>query len=107
MKTRQSAIEIMAKEIGSIISISRRARKIKQSDLAIDAGIGISTMVAIEKGCTKVQLGHYLSAINALGIASPMPCAVNTLADSHKETITFMAEQMPKRVTGKRKSRFN
>lgn len=93
----------LATNIGNMVSVSRRARKIKQADLAVMAGIGMNTMVAIEKGVTTVQLGFYLQVMTALGINNYLqPLSEHT---SDKVGVESMTKLLPKRVIGKRTSR--
>lgn len=98
-----SSVSTLATTIGNSISISRRARKIKQADLAEMAGIGMNTMVGIEKGITTVQLGHYLSVLDALGITDILnPIKMMTADTTGIESMTTF---LPKRVIGNRKKR--
>lgn len=96
---------VLAESIGHAVSVSRRARKMKQSDLASLAGIGMNTMVAIEKGVATVQIGHYLSVLNSLGLESIFKPVINLTAD--EVGIKSMMALLPKRIDGKRKHRTN
>lgn len=98
-------VKSLATNIGNMVSVSRRVRKIKQADLAVMSGIGMNTMVSIEKGETTVQLGLYLQVFTALGITDILKPIVDHTAD--KAGISTMANLLPKRVMGKRKSRHN
>lgn len=91
----------IAHKIGLSISYSRRARRLKQKDLAEMAGIGLNSMVAIEKGVETVQFGLYLQVLVALGITD----LLNPLANMTGDTVGIqsMADLLPKRVCGKRK----
>lgn len=93
----------LAEKIGNTVSVSRRARKIKQADLAAMAGIGMNSMVAIEKGETTVQLGFYLQVFNALGITDILKPIVDQTADT--EGIASMSSLLPKRVISNRQKR--
>lgn len=95
----------LASNIGNMVSVSRRVRKIKQADLAAMSGVGMNTMVSIEKGETTVQLGLYLQVLSALGITDILKPIVDQTADT--TGISTMANLLPKRVMGKRKSRRN
>lgn len=97
------AVMTIAESIGNSISISRRARKMKQAELANLAGIGINTMVSIEKGLTTVQLGLYLEVMNALGITNILSPITNLTGDA--EGIASMSSLLPKRVVDKGKPR--
>lgn len=51
-----------------IAAVRKILLKVSQSELASQAGIGMSTMVAIEKGSTTVQLCHWLAVLEAIGL---------------------------------------
>jgi len=93
----------LAVNIGHAISVSRRARKIKQADLAGMAGIGMNTMVSIEKGSPTVQLGFYLQVLDSLGISDILNPLIKLSSDT--VAIESMATLLPKRVTNNKKSR--
>jgi|GEM_PF-1569113 len=97
------SVSNLAVNIGNAVSVSRRARKIKQADLAAMAGIGMNSMVAIEKGETTVQLGFYLQVFNALGITDILKPIVDHTADT--EGIASMSNLLPKRVISNRRKR--
>lgn len=99
------AVNTLAANIGNVVSVSRRARKIKQADLASMAGIGMNSMVSIEKGETTVQLGFYLQVFTTLGITDILKPMLDHTADT--TGISSMTNLLPKRVMGKRKSRRN
>lgn len=48
---------------GNKIAMARRARNYTQADLATRAGIGLNTLIAIEKGSPSVQLGSYVMVL--------------------------------------------
>lgn len=54
--------------LGRRIRLFRRALGLTQSDLAAKAGIGLSTVVAIEKGSPTVQIGFWICALWALDL---------------------------------------
>lgn len=60
--------EDVLRGLGERISVARRARGLTQADLAAKAGVGLSTIVAIEKGRPTVQFGFWLSALWALDL---------------------------------------
>ena len=93
----------VAASLGHAVSVSRRARKMRQADLASLAGIGINTMVAIEKGAATVAIGHYLEVLDTLGLTAIFNPVVNMTGDTIG--IAAMAESLPKRIDGKRKPR--
>lgn len=88
--------------LGHAISVSRRARGMRQRDLCDDAGIGLNTMVAIEKGVGTVQIGHYIRVLRVLDRLTPILRAAEIGCD--ELAATEMANKLPKRV-GPRKNR--
>ncbi len=97
-------IALIGESLGHAVSVSRRARKMKQADLASQVGIGMNTMVEIEKGSTTVQFGYYLKVFCALGMEDTFKPIINLMSD--ETAIQSMSALLPKRVAGKRKSRY-
>ena len=56
------------KEIGKVIKERRQSLKVKQLELSELAGIGINTLVAIERGQGNPKLETLLSILNTLGL---------------------------------------
>ena len=50
----------------------RRARQLSQRDLAFLAGVGASSIVALEKGHTGVAMGTLARVLDALGLLTEM-----------------------------------
>lgn len=55
-------------EIGKIIKERRQGLKVKQLELAELAGVGINTIVAIERGEGNPKLKTVLSVLDTLGL---------------------------------------
>lgn len=56
------------KEIGTVIKERRQSLKVKQQDLADLAGVGINTLVAVERGQGNPKLETLLSVLDTLGL---------------------------------------
>lgn len=56
------------KEIGTVIKERRQSLKVKQQDLADLAGVGINTLVAMERGQGNPKLETLLSVLDTLGL---------------------------------------
>lgn len=56
------------KEIGTIIKKRRLSLKVKQQELADLAGVGINTLVAMERGKGNPKLETLLSVLDTLGL---------------------------------------
>ena len=67
------------KEIGTIIKERRRHLGVNQQTLADLAGVGINTLVAIERGEGNPQLTTLLTILEALGL----------VADIHVKTLDY------------------
>lgn len=57
-----------SKEIGSIIKKRRQELKVNQLTLSELAGVGINTLVAIERGTGNPKLETLLSVLDTLGL---------------------------------------
>ncbi len=56
------------KDIGRIIKARRQELNVNQQTLSELAGVGINTLVAIERGQGNPQLGTLLSVLDTLGL---------------------------------------
>lgn len=59
---------VNTKEIGIIIKERRQSLKVKQLELSELAGVGINTLVAIERGQGNPKLETLLSILDTLGL---------------------------------------
>jgi hypothetical protein len=59
---------VNTKEIGIIIKERRQSLKVKQLELSELAGVGINTLVAIERGQGNPKLKTLLSILDTLGL---------------------------------------
>lgn len=68
LQAQEARIAGSLEELGNRLSQTRRARNITQSDMALQAGIGLSTVVALEAGKPGVGMGYFLQILDALGL---------------------------------------
>ena len=59
---------VNTKEIGTIIKERRQSLKVNQQTLSELAGVGINTLVAIERGQGKPKIETLLSILETLGL---------------------------------------
>jgi y4mF family transcriptional regulator len=59
---------VNTKKIGEIIKERRQSLKVKQQELADLAGVGINTLVAIERGQGNPKLETLLCVLDTLGL---------------------------------------
>ena len=83
------------------VRVARRARLLTQADLAAKAGLGLSTVVAIEKGAPTVQMGHWLTVLWALDLLGGFATQVSQIGREHGD-VALLEAQLPKRVRGAR-----
>jgi len=101
MKAQTKKTSETLQTIGRGISVSRRARNWKQEDLAEMAGIGMNTMVAIEKGAATVQIGSYMAVLDSLGLLHTMSDVADPGLD--KVAVSAMVESLPIRACSNRR----
>ena len=58
--------------LGQRVALARRARQLNQRDLAFLAGVGASSIVALEKGHPGVAMGTLVRVLDALGLLAEM-----------------------------------
>lgn len=58
--------------MGERVAIARRARQLNQRELAFLAGVGASSIVALEKGHPGVAIGTLARVLDALGLLSEL-----------------------------------
>jgi transcriptional regulator with XRE-family HTH domain len=58
--------------LGERVAIARRARQLNQRELAFLAGVGASSIVALEKGHPGVAIGTLARVLDALGLLSEL-----------------------------------
>jgi DNA-binding XRE family transcriptional regulator len=82
--------------LASRIVLARKARLLKQADLAAMADISRSTLVQIERGSPQVAMGNYLAVVWALGLLPDLDKVVAHETDDTGQRI--LLSQLPKRV---------
>lgn len=85
--------------LGQKITLARKARRWTQSDLAAKAGIGITTMVSIEKGTAKGQFAHWLNVLWALDLLDILEMAARPEDDSL--AMALLEKRLPSRIRHK------
>lgn len=93
------AVEESLQALGYNLKVARLKRRLPQSVLSDRAGVGISTLVKIEKGDCGVAIGAYASVIQALGLGTPL--GEIALADPLGQALE--AQTLPKRIRASKK----
>jgi transcriptional regulator with XRE-family HTH domain len=100
MKVRQSAVlsTHLAQEVahlGQLLARLRHARKVKQADAALRAGLSRNTAYRIEKGDAGVAIGQVLRYLDAI---APGTTLVGLLNESDPALSALQARESTKRV---------
>lgn len=82
--------------LGERIAQARRARNMGQSMMATLAGIGLSTVVAIEAGKPGVAIGNVLRVIDALGLMEQVDRLLHPSRDD--VVVQLAVRSLPKRA---------
>ncbi|MEN9842655.1 MAG: hypothetical protein RLZZ612_484 [Pseudomonadota bacterium] len=76
MKAKNSPFPVLPTQalmrVGQRVALARRARHLNQRDLAFLAGVGASSIVALEKGHPGVALGTLARVLDALGLLTEL-----------------------------------
>jgi transcriptional regulator with XRE-family HTH domain len=91
-----AAVVAQVEALGQRISVARRVRGLSQSALADLAGVGLSTVTAIEGGRLGVSVGNVLSVLDALGLLGQVEAVAAHGQD--QAFVDFALRLVPRRV---------
>ena len=86
--------------LGARLRLARTHRKLRQKDLAEKIGRSRATVVEIEKGSGKVEIGAYVSALAVLGLLEGFELVADPALDRDAQALIFSAKD--KRVRPKK-----
>ena len=86
--------------LGSRIRLARVRRKLRQKDLAQQIGRARATVVALEKGSAKTEIGAYVDALWVLGLLQELDLVADPGLDRDGQALSFSAAD--KRVRPRR-----
>lgn len=86
--------------LGSRLRLARVRRRLRQGDLAKQIGRSRATVVAMEKGSPKTEVGAYVSALWALGLLQELDLVADPGLDRDGQALVFSAAD--KRVRPRR-----
>ena len=94
------AVEESLQALGYNLKVARLKRRLPQAELSERAGIGLSTLVKIEKGDCRVAIGAVASVIQALGLGTPFEeiARIDPLGQA------LEGETLPKRIRTSKKA---
>lgn len=75
--------------LGSRIRLARLRRKLRQEDLAAKIGRTRATVIAIERGSSKTEIGAYVSALWALGLLQELELVADPGLDRDGQALSF------------------
>ncbi|ALM82117.1 hypothetical protein ASB57_03295 [Bordetella sp. N] len=87
-------------ELGQRISFGRRLRALKQSDVARQAGVGVSSIVALEQGAPGVAIGTLARVLWALDSLSELDQVATV--DASDPLVTSRVDTVPQRIRQKK-----
>ena len=92
------AVEDALEALGERVAVARKARYWTQADLAVKAGVGLNTIVNIERGAQTVQIGSWFLALWAMDLLDAVE-GVARLEDD-PEGMAELKKRLPRRVRG-------
>ncbi|MEP7243003.1 MAG: helix-turn-helix transcriptional regulator [Gammaproteobacteria bacterium] len=98
-KTEDAPTEALAR-LGSRIRFARTRRKLRQEDLARQIGRARATVVSLERGSPKTEIGAYAAALWALGLLQELDLVADPGLDRDGQALSFSAAD--KRVRPRR-----
>jgi transcriptional regulator with XRE-family HTH domain len=97
-QTPPAAVALAIKRFGRNIARARKRRGLKQTELAVKAGISKVTMQSVERGAATTGIGPYFACAWALGLMDEL---ADLLApDRDEEGKALEARLTPTRVRG-------
>lgn len=94
--TTEKRHEDALQALGRRIADARKARNLTQGTLAGIAGIGLSTMVALESGKPGVAMGNLIRAIDAMGLLDQLDQLL--LPNKDPVMVQLAVDSLPKRA---------
>jgi transcriptional regulator with XRE-family HTH domain len=93
------AVEDALRALGERIAVARKARYWTQADLAAKAGIGLNSVVNIERGAPTVQIGFWFLVLWAMDLLE----AVDDIArlEDDPQGMAAVKKRLPRRVRGR------
>jgi transcriptional regulator with XRE-family HTH domain len=77
--------------LGSRLRLARTNRHLRQQDLAQRIGRSRATVVEIEKGSGKVEIGAYVAALSALGLLDALDLVADPGLDRDAQALVYSA----------------
>lgn len=85
-------------EIGSNVSVWRRARGISQADMARRCRVSVSTISKLERGDTSISVNTLLKVASVLGVRQNVEDAFNP--SKHSQGAMLLASGVKERIRG-------
>lgn len=87
--------------LGQRVSHARRVRNWTQTELAELAGLGLSTVVAVESGKVGVGMGNFMRVLNAFGMLDHFDAVLDPSRD--EILVQHGIDSLPKRAKANRR----
>lgn len=85
-------LALAVRGLGERIATARQARGWTQAELAVQAGLGLSTVRRVESGFDGVALGHLAKILTAFDMLSQLEALVDTKTDP--EMVNYASDAM-------------
>ena len=92
------AVEDTLRALGERISLARKARYWTQSELAAKAGVGLNSVVNMERGASTVQIGFWFLVLWAMDLLEPVDDIARLEDDA--QAMAALKRGLPRRVRG-------
>jgi transcriptional regulator with XRE-family HTH domain len=92
--------------LGARIRLARLRRKLRQEDLAAKIGRTRATVIAIERGSSKTEIGAYVSALWVLGLLQELELVADPGPDRDAQALCFSAADMRVRLRRQLNNKF-
>jgi transcriptional regulator with XRE-family HTH domain len=79
--------------LGARIRLARLRRKLRQEDLAAKIGRTRATVIAIERGSPKTEIGAYVSTLWALGLLQELDLVADPGLDRDGQALSFSVSE--------------
>jgi transcriptional regulator with XRE-family HTH domain len=86
-ETAPAKVVAAARRLGANLRTARKRRRLRQADLATQAGITITTLRSVERGALGTGLGAYIAALWAMGLEGQLRQLADPATDLEGQTL--------------------
>ncbi|MDH3206424.1 MAG: helix-turn-helix domain-containing protein [Gemmatimonadota bacterium] len=90
-ETAPAKVVAAARRLGNNIRTARKRRRLRQKDLATQAGINVQTLRRVEGGSLGTAVGAYIAALWAMGLENQLTQLAEPATDLEGKTLEAAA----------------